>query len=390
MSNKIDAFGNGSLVLQALNGMKTIQAAGYVVNATLHDLPLCAAGQHNNLTLIFKGMSANAPKIGLWSSVVRQKTPYYYSTSNTSDVLTITTNDGRDDSVKLCNGIGRCDFTVGRCTCPYGWTSDADLGSCGGIVTNSSQWPGFGRCPGVINYNTIGNVGMPSYDDQPNYKSRFYLSFDPYTDKSSENSTIWSFLWRSDTIRGAKIDATDFFRFVNLTSATSAGPIVLDQGRNQVIFLDASTTDGFIGIAPQDNGKSLNYTRFYTFGSNYRVFGLTLDAHFARRKLYWSVPGSWLFPDGELYWAYVDDRNPTVYALSSSIGQVRTIAIDWCCTYSLFVIAVYGNSLCLVGDFQSTWIGDSLRATTTLLGRSKHHSGCQYCPFMQTRLFRLQ
>lgn len=320
MSKKINAWNNGTEIIRAINSMKTVQAAGYTIYANEYDGALCAKGRDNNITIIFKGSSGNAPRLGIWSSVVYNEEPSYYATTNTSGVLTLITNDGRDDHLKICNGVGRCDYSTGACTCPYGWGPDPDLGACGGVVANSSQWAGIGRCPGVITYNTMGSVGMASYDGQANYKPRFYISFDPYTDIGSENSTIWSFLWRAETIRGAKIDVTDYKRFVNLTSSTSAGPIALDQGKNQLIFVDANKHDSFIGLAPQF-GETLNYTRLVSY-DGYKIFGLAFDAHFARRTVYWTAPNYYQVADGEIYYCNVDEISPVVYTLSSTIGQV--------------------------------------------------------------------
>ncbi len=56
---------------------------------------------------IFQAAMGNVPRLGLYSSVVQRREPLFYNTSdNTSAVLTLRTNDGRDDHVKLCNGIG--------------------------------------------------------------------------------------------------------------------------------------------------------------------------------------------------------------------------------------------------------------------------------------------
>jgi hypothetical protein len=69
--------------------------------------------------VVFKASSGNIARIGVWSSVVPFQSPSTYDTVNASDVLKLYTSDGRDDSVKICNGIGACDFKTGSCTCPY-------------------------------------------------------------------------------------------------------------------------------------------------------------------------------------------------------------------------------------------------------------------------------
>lgn len=48
---------------------------------------------------------------------MKDNDPLIYTTENAT-VLSLVTNDGRDDSVKMCNGIGTCDYSRGVCMCP--------------------------------------------------------------------------------------------------------------------------------------------------------------------------------------------------------------------------------------------------------------------------------
>ena len=313
--------------------MATIKAGGYYVKSMYgYKRPLCAEGQKNNITILFRGGQGNAPRLGLWSSVVFNKIPTFYTTSNASDVLTLVTNDGRDDSVKLCNGIGKCDFSTGTCSCPYGWESDADLGPCGALVTNTSRWPGIGRCPGIVTFNSIGSVDKDTQDRDTNHMAKMYISLDPvdYLDDFNRtiNSTIWRFTWRAETIRGAKVDTTagEAEKFLNLTSHKSAGPLVLDAAKDRIFFVDNSYRQRFIGIAPQYDSDLGEYTIWLKV--QYEIYGLTLDAHFARRRVYWSVPKYLAVADGQIYYASMDDTVPTVYTLASVIGQVSTSIFD--------------------------------------------------------------
>jgi hypothetical protein len=66
----------------------------------------------------------------------------YLHADNSGSILTLSTNDGRDDNVKMCNGIGKCNFDTAVCDCPHGWTYDATLGPCARIVVNNTRWAG--------------------------------------------------------------------------------------------------------------------------------------------------------------------------------------------------------------------------------------------------------
>lgn len=328
LSPKLPSWTNGTDLINALRRMATVKAGDYKVKSLYgyNDGPLCAKNSVGNVTILFQGNQGNAPKLGLWSSVVFNKVPDYYTTSNTSDILTLLTNDGREDSVKLCNGIGKCDFSTGFCTCPYGWGSDPDLGPCGALVTNTSLWSGLARCPGIVSMNSIGSVDKKNLDQDTNHQSKIYVSLDPVvlTDENGLkiNSTIWKFIWRPETIRGAKVDTADgdSKQFLSLTSPVSAGPIVIDSATDRLFFIDNNPVNRFIGVAPQYTDDTGNYTVWHSL--NYEVFGFTLDAHFARRRLYWSVPKALVVADGQIYYASVDDAVPVVHTLAAIIGQV--------------------------------------------------------------------
>ena len=96
--------------------MRTIQSAGVTLVNITSTAQICQAHTVSNLSIIMHASMGNLPRLGLYSSVelsVSTHSPVSaYSTANaTSAVLSLTTSDGRDDHVKLCNGIGECDFT---------------------------------------------------------------------------------------------------------------------------------------------------------------------------------------------------------------------------------------------------------------------------------------
>lgn len=328
MSSKLRTWGNhGYDVSDALSNMKTIQAANITVT-TSSTGPICRQGLFTNHTYTFTAQMGNVPLVQVWSSVVDYYRPTYYSATNTSGVLRMTSNDGRDDNLKLCNGIGTCDYSTGLCRCPFGWEFNADLGPCGQLQVNTSRYAGLARCPGVA----IRSSPQNDLSNARNYQSLIYLSLNPtYTKKENAGTSeypnnhtvsgIFSYSWRPDTIKGPDIDESSQKLFLNLTSNSSAGPIVIDATLDRIFYLDQHPVFPFIGIAPLRGGLG-EYSVWVSV--SYRIYSMTSDAHFKRRTLYWTVPGTLHddTPDGAIYYASMDEANPTPTELTSVIGQV--------------------------------------------------------------------
>ena len=324
MSPLLTGYNNGSAVITALQHMQTIQSAGYTIlsSTDLTSSPLCKSGSIRNLTIILQGNAGNAPMIGLWSSITTNNTAIatatgavYTTTQNTSNILRITTSDGRDDHVKLCNGIGSCDFTTGQCVCPFGWTFDATLGACGLLQVNTSRFNGIARCPGVIDSASIGSSSKTSYDNKANYNTLIYMAMNPAD--PLEYSKIYSFQWQPTSIKGARILPSTATLFTTLSSHQSAGPIILDQAKDHLIYIDNNpTTQRLIVIANQYD--SSNYTIFGGF--NYDIFALSFDAYFKRRKLYWSVPQY-----NDIYYANIDQYPPIIYSMKAAMVNVSNL-----------------------------------------------------------------
>ena len=341
VSPKLKTWGNnGADVTTALLNMRTLQAANISVTSSSLG-PICVPHKVTNHTYVFTAQLGNVPRLGLWSSVVGVRDPKYYNTDNTTNVLRIETFDGRDDNLKLCNGIGKCDFSTGNCRCPFGWEFNADLGPCGQLQMNTSRYAGLARCPGVATITSPLN----DMSGSRNYQNLIYLSMNPtYTVKESKGTAanpnnhtiavIFRYAWRPDTITGPTVDSTTQYLFLNLTSNSSAGPIVLDATRDRMFFLDQHPNFPFIGIAPM-RGEHGEYTKWLSLP--YKVFGLTSDAHFKRRNLYWTVPGghSDNRGDGGIYWANMDEINPTIHSLVAAIGQVNIFSL------SLFFLSLW-------------------------------------------------
>ena len=320
MSRKFDTLSNNPFdITTSLSDMATVQNAAIKVADGAGSDPLCTNGAVVTTTLTMEAPFGNVPLLGLWASVFFSGIENYYSTNSTSNLLTISTNDGRADNVKICNGIGECDFASGVCTCPFGWTFDADAGACGKLQGNTSQWSGLARCPGTVSYFNRAASGKNSvYDDKANYNERIYVSLNPSPGNNLTfyNSYIASYEWN-----GKLLDQLDTVRLLDLTSDTSAGPIIHDQAKERIFFLDNHPSTPFIGIASIFDNDSGAYSTWLSV--NYEIYGMAFDAHFKRRNLYWTVPARYAKNDGGIYWASVDDTAPpTVNSLIGTIGQV--------------------------------------------------------------------
>ena len=296
----------------------------------------------------------NLPRLGLFSSVQRSSAARYgSSTANASSaVLSLSTSDGRDDHVKLCNGIGRCDFSSGRsgrpphkhrtiltvpyhtvlcrsCECPFGWGLDPDLGPCGQLLVNTSTWPGLARCPGLVNLHTASSL-HPAHElgDRQNYPTRMFVSVNPTDHRQGQSagnltsSAIYHYNWVA-TVNEVSMPPATAVLVANLTSNSSAGPMVLDQAKNRIFFVDAAPAAPFIGVLylpVAGSSSSSNHSVWLRLG--YQVFGLAMDAHFKRRKLYWTYPGKVGRADGAIFWADMDAAAPAAHSLVAAIGQV--------------------------------------------------------------------
>jgi len=114
-----------------------------------------------------------------------------------------------------------------------------------------------------------------------------------------------------------------------MTSSTSAGPLVYDQARERLFFVDANPTRPFIGIASVGypfNTSSVNTKdtkapyKIWIY-PNCAIFGLAFNANFNQRILYWTCPGAKRAVDGGLYYAYMDDSTGTKHNLGAAFGN---------------------------------------------------------------------
>ena len=159
--------------------------------------------------------------------------------------------DGRDTEVKECNGIGRCDRNTKICSCPFGWEFDENLGPCGKVSVNTSDWQGLGRCPGYVKYSNPSQV----IDNIPNYHDRVYMSFNPNPTASIIGSWTGSTLTVT-TIRSGTLSVGDFIYGNGIAAGTTISAFgtgsssnpgtytlsVSQQNAGTLVFLTTSTS----------------------------------------------------------------------------------------------------------------------------------------------------
>ena len=337
MSIRLNTYQNGSAVVSALLAMATVKNAGIFGiypfwNSTLsvyESTPICRPGYVTNHTYAFDAQAGNIPRIGLWSSVVGLRNPSIFTASNTtSTILSLKTHDGRDDNIKVCNGIGQCDYSTGQCVCPKGYGLDPDIGPCGKIVPKSSKFNGIGRCPGIVSVNGNNLDGTKTdFSEKYSHMPRIYISRNPI-DVSARSSLVY-YTWTTNPDQFPLIDqSTRTFMFY-MTSSTSAGPLVYDQAKERLFFVDANPTRPFIGIVSVGYPFNTSSVNVMDTKAPYKIwiyptcaiFGLAFNANFNQRVLYWTCPGAKRTTDGSLYYAYIDDATGTRYNLGAAFAN---------------------------------------------------------------------
>ena len=285
-----------------------------------------AVCQHFSLSeheIYLDGPIGNLPRLQVFSSIHNDTTsPTSITTDRFSDVLQITSNDGRNDNVKECNGAGTCNYETGLCDCDHGFEFDADMGPCGKIVVNTSDWHGLARCPGLVSNDE-------EKTDWSNIKNRefMYVSMNwrdtHYVKNVHENlSTIHRFPYGSPKDNAPYIDDTDGIGIivVTLTSNVSAGPLLLDKARDHVYFVDQNPLGPFIGrFNISYNASEVNYDIWLALSRP--VVGFTMDAHFNRRRIYWTHPMVYGDDDGKIMWASLDATPVVANDITAAIGQ---------------------------------------------------------------------
>jgi len=336
VSGRLRTSGNGSELITALKSLGTIKSSGlmdiFMRNVTLlESTPICRTGKVTNHTYYFAAEAGNFPRIGIWSSVVGYKNPSTYKSINaTANILTIKTNDGRDDNIKLCNGIGKCDFRSGVCQCPDGYGPDPDFGPCAKLTPQTSKFNGIGRCPGVVSIEGSFFDGT-KFLNKPTHNPRFYMSENPLLNTSKSEVVFYEWNTSPFYFSGIAAGATNRVFLFELTSSTSAGPLLLDQANDRLIFVDNNpqVDQSFIGTAVVNSSFNPSSPYSIWIRPKCKIFGLALNAKFHERIVYWTCPGHKSVRDGGVYFAYLDDQRYTTYNLLKKSNSVDPMGISF-------------------------------------------------------------
>jgi hypothetical protein len=128
MSRRIDIRSTVGDLYDAINAMNTIKASqitlyniSYSPSVVTTDAStlLCQENIHHNHSIVFKAHAGNLPSLQLMASAVNREDLTMYSTDNMTFVMRLYTTDGREEGVEVCNGLGTCDYSTGKCTCSY-------------------------------------------------------------------------------------------------------------------------------------------------------------------------------------------------------------------------------------------------------------------------------
>ena len=150
MSDQIGIFQSTYSIINQLRSFKTIKASE--VNVTYDaNTTICANHRFSNFTFYLQSFISSLPRINIFGSVfynhsVNQiyfnqiaennnfnqinylNSIYFNHNTNNSvrqEILSLSADDGRSstaiDRIKLCNGVGKCDYASGLCQCPFGY-----------------------------------------------------------------------------------------------------------------------------------------------------------------------------------------------------------------------------------------------------------------------------
>ena len=345
-TERISIFSEGSVLISALNSLETLQSSGLTITNTsysaevnstvLSGVSICQAGQRRNHTIIFNGPAGNLPRLELFGAAHGKNDESVFSTDNFTSVLKIYSNDGRNDAVSECNGIGTCDYATGLCSCPYGWGPSATKGPCGAPVINTSDWQGITRCPGTVSY-----PDREDWSDKRNIE-RIYIAVNPGDGFNNGPYTTSSIVMYALTYTGKndlgdpahsdyeydypRVNASTKETVYNFTNTTAAGALALDRSRGHLYFASNVVDDYFIGLLVLNtNGTAESSSSWLTVSA--AIYDLAIDADMFRRKIFWSIPDhdDTFTPNGKIQWEYLDASSPSANDLTASIGQAYVI-----------------------------------------------------------------
>jgi hypothetical protein len=362
ISNSLPSYANGTLIRLRLQELETVTSivnftqASIAFNSSVgqEDDALCRAGLSRSFEFLFKSKVGNVPRMTLWSNIgpttsgrgmispgydtsaIGGYSTLYYSTDDydSYNVLSITTNDGRDDNFAICNGVGTCDYDTGQCQCPFPYGYHAEIGPCGRIQANSSSVNGAGRCPGLVS-STYDPYTNKYVSRELERKPRVFASSNRPLVLNHEQgvmSRVTMYAYDDgDNLDGGS-PGRDMYRLrslFNLTSDSSAGPIAYDANLETIFFADNNPSSPFIGralisdnntnnwdyfyqgIGEKEEGEDITYIKWINVGET--ITGIAIDPSPGQRRLYWCVKGIDNVRDGKISFAFLDDTSPEPY-----------------------------------------------------------------------------
>lgn len=310
--------------------LKTLQSASVFIGNTTVDTvavadgatKICESNTVTEVVISLDGPIGNLPRFQLFNSVSSAaSTPSSISTADNEQVLTITSNDGRNENVKECNGAGVCNYETGLCQCDHGFEFDADMGPCGRIVVNSSDWHGLARCPGLVSNDQYRTDWSNIKNREFMYVSMNWRDSNYRVDLYDNMSVIERYPYGSPKDNAPYIMDGQGVVVAVLTSNVSAGPLLIDRAKDYVYFVDQNPAAPFIGRFNMTyNASTVDYENWLDL--NDVVVGFAMDAHFDRRRIYWTNPGGYGHRDGVIAWASLDASPPVINDISAAIGKV--------------------------------------------------------------------
>jgi len=204
---------DGTLVASTLNSLETVTNAGLSVTLSSGSgTNICVSGAVTNHTFLFDGPLGNVASMEVWSSVVATATanPATFSSEDADSayaypsgvIQVFSPQVGRSEALKICSGIGTCNYETASCECPEGWVTHADSGPCSVLSPATSEYDGLQTCPGLV-WSDRPEVPVLERDILPS--QRMYVSVNHVTDtylgpSRSMVSSIEYFDWDPDTM----------------------------------------------------------------------------------------------------------------------------------------------------------------------------------------------
>jgi hypothetical protein len=194
-------------------------------------------------------------------------------------VLTVTSEDGRDDNVKECNGAGYCDYSTGQCVCDPLFGPDADMGPCGRLKVITSDWQGMWHCPGAVGLDLVSSAKATQRSDE-----YIYVSWNTDNATFFNRSVIERFKYGSPVDGSPHLSDRDAEFVLKLTSNQSAGPLLIDRAKSMLYFVDNNPSSPFIGrFVLTANITTKTYEVFRTLSGV--VTGFAMNPYFLQRKV---------------------------------------------------------------------------------------------------------